>query len=56
MKNIEKIRQMTIDELAKWLNSAALDSICNICVGCDSEEEIGCIKGTIQWLELEVEE
>lgn len=56
MKNIDKIRQMTADELAEFLNSSALDSICNICVGCDSEEEIGCIEGTKQWLEQESEE
>lgn len=54
--NLERIRQMTADELAEFLNSSALDSICNICVGCDSEEEIGCIKGTKQWLEQESEE
>ena len=52
MKNIDKIRQMTADELAEFLlNTALNDGVCSICYACYNEEEIGCIKGISQWLE-----
>lgn len=56
MNNFEKIKAMKIDEMAEWMQDFNLDSLCHFCLGCDNEgEEIGCIKGVIQWLQEESE-
>lgn len=56
MNNFEKIKNMTLDEMAEWMQDFNLDSLCHFCLGCDYEdEEIGCIKGVIQWLQQESE-
>lgn len=54
--NLQRIRQMNSEELAEFLQNTALDGVCSICDACDSEEEIGCIKGIRNWLEQEAEE
>lgn len=53
MTNYEKIKQMTVDEMAEWLAKYNQSSLCEYCVGCDSEEEIGCVEGCKRWLEYE---
>ena len=56
MNNYERIKNMTIEEMARWMQDFSLDVLCNFCLGCDYEdEEIGCIKGVKQWLESEEE-
>ena len=56
MNNFEKIKQMNIDEMAEWLEEFNHNSLCLYCKGCDNEdEEIGCRKGLIQWLQEESE-
>ena len=58
MTNFEKIKQMSVEELAYFLNG--FFSTCELCahntrnggMGCTG----GCIDGKTQWLESEVEE
>ena len=54
MKNIDKIRQMTADELAEFIFG------CEYCIYDASLDDClshgKCIKGHKQWLEQEVEE
>lgn len=55
MKNIDKIRQMTSEELAEWLYRKFNDidyPPCGICAG----ECFKCKDGVKQWLKQEVEE
>lgn len=56
MNNYEKIKSMTIDKMAEFLQDR---SPCDICV-CDFDDykcmAIGCKDGIKQWLESEVEE
>lgn len=51
MTNYEKIKQMSVQELARLLND---DGICSCCayqvLDCDD-----CLKGHIEWLESEAE-
>ena len=57
MNNFEKIKNMTLDEMAEWMKDFNLGSLCHFCSGCDYEdEEIGCIKSVTQWLQQEVSE
>lgn len=51
MTNFEKIKNMSIEEFAKFL---ADFEICHCCFGCDEEyadDEVGCEKGVKLWLE-----
>lgn len=55
MNNYEKIKQMTVEEMAEFLfNNAA----CGFCIYEFDEcnEAIGCVEGIKQWLLQEVEE
>lgn len=54
--NYETIKSMSINEMAEWLQMFSLDALCQFCCGCDDEdEEIGCIKGVVKWLQQETE-
>jgi hypothetical protein len=56
MNNFEKIKNMTLDEMAEWMQDFNLGSLCHFCSGCDYEdEETGCIKSVTQWLQQESE-
>ena len=56
MNNFEKIRNMTVDEMAEWLIWEYKDKPCHeVCNGCDNYAEIGCVEGTKQWLQQESE-
>lgn len=52
MTNYEKIKQMSVEELARFLND---NGICHTCAhevfGCGN-----CLKGHIAWLEREVDQ
>lgn len=55
MTNYEKIKNMTIEEMAEWLQDGINE--CNCCAyglnfGCPD----ACIYGIKQWLEREIEE
>lgn len=56
MNNYKKIKSMTIDKMAEFLQDR---SPCDICV-CDFDDykcmAIGCKDGIKQWLESEVED
>lgn len=59
VNNYEKIKSMSVDELAEWIKSNFLHE-CDYCTGCElglpplySEK---CIVGIKQWLLAEVEE
>ena len=57
MNNYERIKKMSIDEMAEWMQDFNLNILCHYCLGCDYEDgAIGCIKGVKQWLEKECEE
>lgn len=55
--NYEKIKSMSIVEMAEWLQMFSLDALCQFCCGCDDEcdVEIECIKGVVKWLQQEAE-
>ena len=55
MTNGDRIRQMSNEELAEWLNEIfGFDTACNVC---DKDFcEFGCITGIKAYLEREVEE
>lgn len=56
MTNYEKIKSMSIDEMAEWLYEFNDDSLCEYCYGCNKEnEELGCEEYFKQWLESEEE-
>ena len=56
MNNYQKIKAMSIDEMARWLYEFNDDSLCQYCNGCDKEnEELGCEEYFKQWLESESE-
>lgn len=52
MKNIDKIRQMNSEELAKLIES----SCCDCCIYENCYKGANCAYGIRQWLEQEVEE
>ena len=55
MNNYEKIKNMSIKEMAKWLYQFNEDSLCQYCYGCDKDiEELGCEECFKQWLETDV--
>mgnify|MGYP003293292709 CR=1 FL=1 len=63
MKNIDKIRQMNSEELAKWLSSYTIEyetctycPIYHFCRDINKDKVINCIKTHRQWLEQEVDE
>ena len=39
MNNYEKIKSMSVDEMAKWLYDFNNDSLCHYCYGCNEENE-----------------
>ena len=50
MNNYEKIKNMSIDEMAKWLSK----NICNYCIYQKQDcEDFKCYDGIKQWLESE---
>lgn len=51
MKNYEKIKQMSIDEMAEFLIDVS-NGICNKCLA-DSCIGFECLKGVYDWLESE---
>ena len=55
MNNYEKIKTMTLDEMAEFLTDR---SACDTC-DCDMEENkcmaVGCLDGVKQWLQAESE-
>ena len=57
MNNYEKIKSMSVDEMAKWLYDFNDDSLCHYCYGCNEEnEELGCEEYFEQWLLAEIED
>ena len=52
MTNADKIRQMTDEELAEWLDECAGCNICTKHPVCD----IDCFHGYLEWLKQEVTE
>ena len=57
MNNYEKIKNMTLDEMAEFMQIVNVESLCKRCLGCDSEdEEIGCDNGIKLWLQQESED
>ena len=56
MTNFERIKNMTVEKMAKWLCEVAHSYVCNdYCRErklCDGE----CIKACIEWLEMEAQE
>lgn len=58
MTNGDKIRSMTDEELAKWIESTEFFE-CNMCVhliGSSECKEENCIKAAFDWLKQEAEE
>ena len=53
MTNAEKIRGMTDEELAEWLDESAG---CNICTKHPVVCDIDCFHGYLEWLKQEVTE
>lgn len=52
--NYDKIKNMTIDEMAEMITNFNINSLCDYCVGCEcfSEDDKDiCEKGLKQWLE-----
>lgn len=55
MTNYEKIKSMSLEEMAEWLDETLLDHDC--CVGIDVNcEECDCISGRKKWLESEAKD
>lgn len=55
MTNYEKIKQMSVEEMAEWLKDALKE--CDVCVyGKQNICPETCVYGVKQWLEREVEE
>ena len=54
MNNYEKIKNMTVDEIAEWLSNRAGCCFC-IYEFTECNEAIGCVDGIKQWLLSEVE-
>ena len=55
MNNFEKIKQMNIDEMAKFISSETTTCKYGDCYDCEVDTD-GCINGIKKWLESEVEE
>lgn len=58
MTNADKIRSMTDEELAKWIESPGFFS-CNMCVhliGSAECKEENCAKAALKWIKQEAEE
>ena len=53
MNNYEKIKQMTVEQMANWLCSF---TDCPCCDFYSPSEELGCMDRLIEWLLQEVEE
>lgn len=58
MNNYERIKNMSIDEMAEMITNFNINSLCDYCVGCEcfsEDDEDICDKGLKQWLEQECE-
>lgn len=53
MNNYEKIKQMTVEQMANWLCSF---TDCPCCDFYSPSDELGCMDRLIEWLLQEVEE
>lgn len=59
MKNIDKIKQMNIDEMTEFLNSFlpnCIDFNCPVWDYCEEINSTNCERTFKQWLESEIEE
>ncbi len=55
--NYERIKNMTVEEMAELFKKPAARYACKFCVGCPSEEnEFLCITYIKQWLQAESED
>ena len=56
MTNFERIKEMSVEEMAEWLDSFDFTE-CNCCTYTNSNcHNVSCEDGHKQWLESEVEE
>ena len=53
MTNADKLRSMTDEELAEWLDECAG---CSICKKYPTQCDIDCYSGHLEWLKQEVKE
>lgn len=53
MTNADRIRQMTDEELAEWLDNEAG---CNMCRKHPTQCDVDCYSGYLEWLKQECEE
>ena len=67
MTNYEKIKNMSIEEMAEWLDEILSERACSLCTmkdidqcGYEEQDYFGrialCVRNRKQWLESEVEE
>lgn len=56
MNNFEKIKSLTLDEMAEWLYEFNDYSLIHYCYGCGQDNnELGCKEYFKQWLQQESE-
>ena len=57
MKYIDKIKQMSIDEMAEFIKKCDCENTCFLVGPCwDGDKDCDCTDGIKQWLESESEE
>lgn len=56
MTNFEKIKQMSVEELAKFIEETSSGGSCDFCVYSDNCPNVDCKIGIKWWLKSEAEE